>query len=373
MFNFNEVHKYSKDLRILYVEDDKNLMEETFELLEDFFYETITAVNGEDGLSKYIKFKENNNSYYDLIITDINMPKMDGITMIKHIMEINPEQSVIVISAYNDSDKLIELIHQGISNFILKPMNSENLMNILYKTCKAISNQKAKDSYLIQQSKMASMGEMIDFIAHQWLQPIHIIKMQTDLFEMNNNKNKLTKECINDYIETQISQVNHLVNTLQEFRKFFRVDTDLSIVSCKKLIEKTLLLLRGKIKNKIDVFVYIPDNITINVIINEFKHVIINIINNALEAFEENNIENKTIIFNLDETSDHIKLNIIDNAGGVPKSVINNIFNSYFTTKKEGTGVGLYLSTLIIDKIGGKLDVENVDKGAKFSIILPKI
>ncbi len=373
MYKFNEIYLYSKDLSVLYVEDDEDLLEETTEAIEDFFKLIETATNGEDGIEKYNKFFKKNNTYPDLIITDINMPKMDGITMIKKIMEINPEQSVIVISAYNDSDKLIDLIHLGISNFIMKPMNTENMTNVLYKTCKDISNQKSKNNYLIQQSKLAQMGEMIDFIAHQWIQPINVIKMSTDLLEMYNSSNKVTPERLNEYLNTQITQIDLITETLQEFRNFFKKESEPKIIKYKDLIDKTLLLLKGKLKNKVDVFNYIPDDVNTQIIVNEFKHIIINIITNALEAFEINKIQEKRLIFKLEEKDECIALNIIDNAGGIPENVIGNIFNPHFTTKETGSGVGLYLSKLIIEKAKGRILVENTGNGAKFSILLPKI
>lgn len=372
MFSFNDIHPYSKDLNVLYVEDDAGLLEETRELFDDFFNNVITAVNGEDGVLEYKKYKEENNVYPDLIITDINMPKMNGIEMIEHILDINSEQFVIVVSAYNDSDKLIKMIELGVSSFIMKPMNQDNLMKILYKTCKSLVSYKQKEAYLIQQSKLASMGEMIDFIAHQWLQPIHIIKLQTDLLELTNMKNEVDKATIEDYIKVHVSQIKLIVETLQEFRRFFRIDNGTSVVSYKNLVEKTVLLLSSKLKNKVDVIIDIDETKQTEIIINQFKHVLINIINNAIDAFEENDIKDKKLIFNLEEKDEYMILGITDNAGGIPDDVIDNIFKAYFTTKKTGTGVGLYLSNLILEKIGGKLTVENVENGAKFSILLKK-
>ncbi len=372
MYDFNDVYPYSKDLNILYVEDDEGLLNETTDLFEDFFNNILTAVNGEDGILKYKKYKEENNVYPDLIITDINMPKMNGIEMMENILEINPEQFVVVVSAYNDSDKLIKMIDLGVSSFLMKPMNQDNLMKTFYRTCKSIIVHKQKEEYLIQQSKLASMGEMIDFIAHQWLQPIHIIKMQTDLLEITNVENKVDKSTIEDYLEIHISQIKYLIETLQEFRRFFRIDNSTSIVSYKELVEKTLLLLSSKLKNKVETIVDIDESKKTEIIINQFKHVLVNIINNAIDAFEENNIKDRKLIFNLEENDEHMILSITDNAGGISNDVIDNIFKPYFTTKKTGTGVGLYLSDLILKKNAGKLKVENIENGAKFSILLKK-
>ena len=145
--DFQKVYKYTQNLNILYVEDDEKLLEETYDVLEDFFASVDTAVNGKDGLIKYQKYREENSTYYDLIITDINMPIMDGMGLIKEIHSINEEQSIIVVSAYNESSRLLDLIHVGITNFVMKPISPPQLMEMLYKTAKIIYNQKNLEKY----------------------------------------------------------------------------------------------------------------------------------------------------------------------------------------------------------------------------------
>ncbi len=139
--NFQDILKYSKNLNVLYAEDDTELLMETTEALEDFFTYIDTAINGRVALDKYTEYYEKNNKYYDLIITDINMPVMNGVELIQEIHKINPEQVIIVISAYNDSSRLIELINIGITYFIMKPILPAQLMNILHQASKQISNQ----------------------------------------------------------------------------------------------------------------------------------------------------------------------------------------------------------------------------------------
>ena len=133
VYNFKDVYEYSKDFNVLYVEDDEFLLEETTELLEDFFKSITTAVDGQEGLEKYKNYKEQTNQYFDLVITDINMPRLDGGVMIEKIRAINEAQAIIVLSAYNESSRLLDLIHLGISNFVMKPIETEQIFNILYK------------------------------------------------------------------------------------------------------------------------------------------------------------------------------------------------------------------------------------------------
>jgi putative two-component system response regulator len=145
--NFDKVYEHSKNLNILYVEDNAKLLEETYDILEDYFSHVQTAVNGKEALQQYQNYFNKYNKFYDLVITDINMPKMDGIALIKEIHKIYNEQNIIVISAYNESERLIDLIHIGITNFIMKPLASEQFTNLLYKTCKQVSNQIKLDEY----------------------------------------------------------------------------------------------------------------------------------------------------------------------------------------------------------------------------------
>ncbi len=145
--DYKKVLKYTDKLNVLYVEDDEHLREDTQEILEDYFAQLDTAVNGKDALEQYKKYFEKNNQYYDLVITDINMPIMDGEVLINEIGNIYSEQTIIVISAYSESTRLIRLIQKGITNFILKPIDPIQLINVLYKTCKNIYAQKSLELY----------------------------------------------------------------------------------------------------------------------------------------------------------------------------------------------------------------------------------
>jgi len=152
--NFKKVFHYTQNLNILYVEDEKVLLEETYDVLEDFFSSVDTAQNGSDALEKYRKYYEKTSKYYDLVITDINMPIMDGMGLIKAIHTIHQEQNIIVVSAYNESSRLTDLIQEGITNFVMKPIAPLQLMQILYKTAKSIYNQKELSNYQKELEKL---------------------------------------------------------------------------------------------------------------------------------------------------------------------------------------------------------------------------
>jgi len=245
----------------------------------------------------------------------------------------------------------------------------EHKHNLEKKVQEEIAKREEKEKIIFQQARLASMGEMMDAVAHQWRQPINIISMRVDLMNYISKDTVIDEEYIKKFQDNIMKQINHMNNTLDEFRNFFRPTTNTSDFDVKTMINKVLSLVKDEfIKNTIEIVLNDIQNFTINGIENEFKHLIINIINNAKDAFIENNIKNRRIDINLLNDGEYKSIEIIDNAGGIPLNIIDNIFKANITTKAEGkgTGIGLYMSSQIAQKYNGTLSVENVENGAKF-------
>ena len=141
MIDLKKLQDFTKDMKVLYVEDDKLIRVEIQEYLERFFSVVDLADDGEEGLKLYKK------GNYDLVFSDINMPKMNGIEMSKAILQENPNQAIIINSAYNESEYLLELFNAGIEYYILKPVNIKQLNKIIYKVAEANHNQKIAQTY----------------------------------------------------------------------------------------------------------------------------------------------------------------------------------------------------------------------------------
>ena len=139
--------EYSSTLNVLYVEDDELLRNSTQKIFSHYFKEVDTGIDGEDGLKKFVQYKKDNDVYYDLIISDINMPHMNGVDMSKAIMDENPGQSVIFITAHNEASFLHEAIKIGVNGFLTKPIEPDQLKLLLYKTTQAISDRKLIDKF----------------------------------------------------------------------------------------------------------------------------------------------------------------------------------------------------------------------------------
>ena len=243
-----------------------------------------------------------------------------------------------------------------------------------------MDNVSQKEDMLKEQSRLAAMGEMVDAIAHQWKQPLNAISMAADMIRSDNidedsvNYSPKLAEA-NEMSDIIHHQIEHMTTTLSEFRSFFRPTKERADFSLEKCIESVKVLLKDElIKNTIHIQQSKQKDIFINGYENEFKHLLLNLINNAKDAFKENNIKQRVIAIGYNETHEHIVIQVVDNAGGIPNHIIKDIFNPNITTKedKEGTGIGLYMSSQIAQKHRGKLSVQNTKDGARFTLTIKK-
>lgn len=220
-----------------------------------------------------------------------------------------------------------------------------------------------------QQAKMAAMGEMMDAVAHQWKQPLNALSLMADLLKGDFASGNVDKAYIDEMTEDIQTQIEHMVTTLNEFRSFFRPKNEAESFGIKRCVQSVMLLVNDEfIQNNINIHIQSDKEILIHGIENEFKHLILNIINNAKDAFNERDIKERDIYIHFYKEDNHINLEIEDNAGGIPEDVIDDIFKPEVTTKEEGkgTGIGLYMSMQIAQKLGGNLSVHNTGKGAQF-------
>jgi len=224
---------------------------------------------------------------------------------------------------------------------------------------------------LAQQAKHAAMGEMMDAIAHQWKQPLNAISMLTDILVSEYSDGEVDEAYLEEYRVTLWKQLDHLLSTLDEFRSFFRPNKEKEVFNLVKSIDSILLLIRDEFMGKAITFkVDGDDSIELYGVENEFKHIVLNILNNAKDAFIENEIKPRIIKISFYQKEGNNIMKICDNAGGIPNTVIDNIFKANVTTKAEGkgTGIGLYMSSQIAEKMDARLEVHNKEEGACFTL-----
>jgi len=236
------------------------------------------------------------------------------------------------------------------------------------KVQEEIEKNREKEQMLMHQSKLASLGEMLGNIAHQWRHPITRISLLVQNLQTAYEMQKLDENYMKKFYAKVNEQINYMSNTIDDFTSFFKKDKEKQNFSIQGVIEDALKLLEGRIKN-IKIIKNYNEDIKINGYKTEFSQVILNILNNAIDALNEREILNKEIIIRVYKNI----IEIEDNAGGIDETIKDKIFEPYFTTKfqSQGTGIGLYMSKIIITKhFNAKLIVENSNNGAVFKIIL---
>jgi len=237
--------------------------------------------------------------------------------------------------------------------------------------------------YIESQSKLASMGEMIGNIAHQWRQPLSVISMGATGMQAQREHGLLTDAKLNKMCDSINKNAQYLSRTIDDFRNFIKGDRIKTVFSLRDDIDSFLNLVEGSIKNNdIKVILSLERNIQINGYENELIQCLINIFNNAKDALKDLNDYQRLIFISSEVNDTNAIIKIKDNGGGVPSEILEKVFEPYFTTKhkSQGTGLGLHMTyNLIVDGMGGSIEVKNKQynfenkdyTGAEFMITLP--
>ena len=238
-----------------------------------------------------------------------------------------------------------------------------------------LRNNRLKDKQLMEQSRLAQMGEMISMIAHQWRQPLSAISAASGAIHFKAKRNKLDNETAEELSEKIIDYAHHLSVTIDDFRNFFKSNKEKKRVTYTELIDNVLNIVQESIENKnIRIVKDFEQEESFETYPNELKQVILNLIKNAEDILLEKQIEEPYIQLYTYKRDKKMIFEVSDNGGGVPEAVINKIFDPYFSTKtqKDGTGLGLYMSKTIIEEhCQGVLSIHNSSVGATFTIELP--
>lgn len=257
-------------------------------------------------------------------------------------------------------------------------MNNKIYGNNYILTFIDITHLKNVENQLLYSEKMASLGNMIGNIAHQWRQPLSVISTAASGIHMKQEYGLLKEGDIEKNMDYIVQNTQYLSETIDTFRDFIKDNDNKESVEVEinNIIESVLKIMEATLKNNyIKVLFQGEDKIVKTMVKGEFIQVITNLINNAKDALKERKIENPQITIISKKQNGDIVITIEDNAGGIDNNIIENIFEPYFTTKHKsmGTGLGLYIChKIIVESFEGDLSVQNSPKGALFSIVIPQ-
>jgi signal transduction histidine kinase len=370
----------NENIKILYVEHDQATRKAMANLLELLCSDLYAVKDASEALSIY------NEHTPDIVISDIKMPGMNGIQMVKEIKKIDPNQYVIFTTAHNDNEFLMQAIECQVEGYILKPINFDMLKDKVNKIIEQINLKKGyeqQQTYLLRSEKLVAMGEIISNIAHQWRQPLSVISTSASSLQLHSELGTLSHEGLVKSCDSIGRNAQYLSSIIDDFDNFINGGSEIIRFDLLNDTNKFLKLIDTTIKeHNICVVPTLKEDVKVQGHPSELIQCFINIFNNSKEALL-NMPEDKRYIFISEETKDDkLIITFKDSAGGIPEDIINKIFEPYFTTKHKsrGVGLGLYVTyQIIVNKFNGTVDVQNIEfeysneklKGALFTIILP--
>lgn len=374
-----------KNKTILTVDDSTTNLDILVDLLSD--YNVLDVTNGEDALEII------NEEPIDLILLDIMMPDMDGLEVCQRIKN-NPHSKdipIIFITALNDEKNIEKAYMLGGIDYITKPFKPRELLakvkvqfrlqelqnyvleinqNLEAKVKTEVEKNKEQQFMLLQQNRLAKMGEMINMIAHQWREPLNSINMKIQGLQFDYDDGLLKdKDYVRSFIDKNKSTIFFMSQTIDDFRNFLTKNKNKQLFNVLEATQKVQSMQSAELAFY-DIEIEVEGHgFEFLGFESEYQQVILNLISNAKDALISGKILNPkiTIIFKGKQ------IIIQDNGGGIPEKIINKVFEAYFTTKEniKGMGIGLYMSKTIIEgNMGGKLTVENHNDGARFIIDL---
>ena len=254
----------------------------------------------------------------------------------------------------------------------LKNMINDVIENLEDKIKNEIDQRLAQEQILIQQSKLAAMGEMIGNIAHQWRQPLAQISAIHMNMKVTYDFNKFDEVYLNEKIKEANKLTSYMSQTINDFQNFFIPQKEKEIFSIEKACKDAYNIIESSLKyHNIGIDFNVKQDTNILGYKNEFSQVILNILSNAKDILIERKIENPKIDIEVKNGDNYSIIKIHDNAGGVKDDILDKIFDPYFTTrhKTQGTGIGLYMAKNIIERnMSGFINVKNIGNGALFTI-----
>ncbi|HCA27784.1 MAG TPA: hypothetical protein DEP05_09150 [Betaproteobacteria bacterium] len=242
------------------------------------------------------------------------------------------------------------------------------------RIAEALARNREKDHLLIQQSRLAAMGEMVGNIAHQWRQPLNAL----GLVLANIKDAFLFNELDAPFLEAAVRDGRRLIDkmssTIDDFRNFFRPNREKIHFNVMKVVDETVALTQSSFDHQNIVIRHQEmRDIWVDGYPNELSQVLLNLFGNAKEAIQQKKKMGGWVEIKVRADAGYCVIEVSDNGGGIGDDILLRVFDPYFTTKTSGTGIGLYMSKMIVENMGGTLSVKNGNGGSVFTLAIPAV
>ena len=298
---------------------------------------------------------------------------------------VHPDGTVKILKAHaliirDNVGKALKMI--GINRDITERKRAEDALirvneSLEQRVAQEVKNNLEQERMLIQQSRLAAMGEMIGNIAHQWRQPLNALGLLIYNIKDAYRFNTLDAEYLNLAVADGRRLVQKMSSTISDFSNFFRPDKEICVFSAMKQIRDAIALVEsGFLNSNISIHFDAPHDLDLAGFPNEYSQVLLNLLSNAKEAILTRNQPHRPSSGRVDivltERGGQAIVSVRDNGGGIPIDILGRIFDPYFSTKESGTGIGLYMSKMIIERnMKGSITARNIEGGAEFIVASP--
>ena len=364
---------------IIYLEDEAIVKETVQKMLEFKGFNVKSASNGVEALETI-----ETGFTPHIVVTDINMPRMDGLTFVKALQKKGIKVETIVTTAHTDTDFLMDAIELKIKKFLIKPLRMDDLLESLEniieeKELKIALLEKEKENLrlqneLIQQAKDVEIHNMFENIIHQWNQPITVIGLLAsgNQYLLENNMMPDKEQLLND-LKSINETVTYMRETVDDFKDFIASSEICAEFFAKKVTQSLIKIIEARAKSfNVNFNIDIPEDLVLIGNKNHFRQILLNLLNNSIDEFERQKLPEPIINLTIKKLDDeYVLVNISDNAGGIPENLLpDRIFEHKFSTKgKKGTGIGLSICKQILENsFNGEISVKNNENGACFEL-----
>lgn len=382
----------TKGMSILVVDDTPNNLRLFSDILQKEGYPVRATTSGKLALDAA------KNNPPDLIILDIMMPEMDGFEVCARLKEgaETKEIPIIFISALEDIASKVKAFEAGGVDYITKPVEpkeviarvrthlrikqlEETLLQKNKELEEEIQRGREQEALLIQQSRLAALGELLSNIAHHWRQPLTVLSINVQNIEEMATQSVPDINAVHESASLSMRVLKELSAMIDRFRGFFIATGGRCRFDIGEVVDRALAVIGPEFQRYgIEIVWQKAESCFVEGYPHEYGQVVVDILNNAKEAFTSSKAGGKKVVLSLEALEDgRSKLTIRDNGGGIKEEVMIKIFEPYFTTKfpSAGTGLGLYVSKMIIEKnMGGTLSAANIEENgeswASFEIIV---
>lgn len=378
-----------KNITALYAEDEEVIREAISSLLGPLFKNLIIAEDGSQGLELFKKHQDS----IDLIITDINMPKLNGLDMLDKIKDISPFVPMLITTAHNDANFLHRAIDVGVTGYVNKPIDIRKLIEIIKKNILPVVDKKQLELKVkeqheekLQSAKFTAIGQLSAGITHEINTPLTYIKatfemMQYDIDDLEDGPIKVNMKKDTKVILDGVHRMENIISSMKEIASSSKAEKE--DVNIYGTILVALTMTHNKCKHISQVYLNGKQFTTlldkddeifmVHVQKQRIEQVWIVIINNAMdELMKQGDFLDRRLDITIENIDDNkVKLKFKDNAGGIADEIKDHLFEAFKSTKESsGMGVGLNVAQKIIFENEGTITAYNEDNGAIFEIII---